>query len=271
MSVRTVPVQPARDTGAERGPVPWPGVLWVTWRQHRGVLISVPVAFVAAVTVMLVTGLKIHHDYAILTACHPAAAPACQGLLGYLNSTDWHEGNGAQVALLAAPVLLAMFAGPPVVARELENGTFRYAWTQGIGRVRWTIAKLTFLGAMITILAFASSQLFTWYFAPFLRTRNITVLSAPAFATSGVVYAAWTLTAFCLGVFLGTLTRRTLAAMVATPAVYVGLAALTWFYLRAHYPVSTFWPMQLFEGGWLLAASVLLVAGTVWLVRRYTV
>jgi len=189
MTVRTMPAKPSRAAGPA-GPETelWRGMLWVTWRQHRGVLISVPVAFVAAVTVMLVTGLKIHHDYAILTACHPAAAPACQGLLGYLNSTGWHEGNGVQVALLAAPVLLAMFAGPPVVARELENGTFRYAWTQGIGRVRWTMAKLTFLGAMITILAFASSQLFTWYFAPFLRTRNITVLSAPAFATSGVAY-----------------------------------------------------------------------------------
>jgi hypothetical protein len=66
-------------------------------------------------------------------------------------------------------VLLAMFAGPPVIARELENGTFRYVWTQGIGRVRWTIAKLTFLGSLVTILAFAASQLFTWFFAPFLR------------------------------------------------------------------------------------------------------
>jgi hypothetical protein len=43
-------------------------------------------------------------------------------------------------------VLLAMFAGPPVVARELENRTFRYAWTQGIGRMRWTAAKLTCSG-----------------------------------------------------------------------------------------------------------------------------
>ena len=271
MTILTRPVEPTRDAGAGPGQVPWRGMLWVTWRQHRAVLIGVPAVFAAAVAFMLVTGPKIHDDYALLAACHPAASPACVRLSNYFNSTDWYYGNGIRVGLLAAPVLLAMFAGPPVVARELENGTFRYAWTQGIGRVRWTMAKLTFLGAMITILAFASSQLFTWYFAPFLRTRNITVLSAPAFATGSVVYAAWTLTAFCLGVFLGTLTRRTLAAMVATPAVYVGLAALTWFYLRAHYPVSTFWPMQLFEGGWLLAASVLLVAGTVWLVRRYTV
>jgi hypothetical protein len=33
-------------------------------------------------------------------------------------------------------------------------------------------------------------------------------------------------------------------------------------------PVSRFWPMQLIEGGWLLALSVLLIAATVWLVRH---
>ena len=33
-------------------------------------------------------------------------------------------------------------------------------------------------------------------------------------------------------------------------------------------PVSRFWPMQFIEGGWLLVLSVLLMAATVWLVRR---
>ena len=55
----------------------------------------------------------------------------------------------------------------------------------------------------------------------------------------------------------------------AALGVYVVLAALTWFYLRNHYPVSTYWPMQLFEAGWLLALSAALVAGTLRLVRRY--
>lgn len=244
-------------------------MLWVTWRQHRGLLISVPVVFAATVAFMLITGPKIHQDYSILTACHPAASAACVQLNNYFNSTDWHYGNGLRVALLAAPVLLAMFAGPPVIARELENGTFRYAWTQGIGRVRWTIAKLTFLGGMVTVLAFAASQLFTWFFAPFLPQENLTVLTAPVFDTRGVSYTAWTLTAFCLGAFLGMLTRRVLPAMAATLGAYLALGAATWFYLRDHYPVSTFWPMQVFEAGWLLALSALLVAGTVRLVRRH--
>jgi hypothetical protein len=33
-------------------------------------------------------------------------------------------------------------------------------------------------------------------------------------------------------------------------------------------PASHFWPFQWIEGGWLLALSVLLIAATVWLVRR---
>jgi hypothetical protein len=36
----------------------------------------------------------------------------------------------------------------------------------------------------------------------------------------------------------------------------------------SYQPGSRFWPFQWIEGGWLLALSVLLIAGTVWLVRR---
>jgi hypothetical protein len=65
------------------------------------------------------------------------------------------------------------------------------------------------------------------------------------------------------------LTRRILTAMAATLGLYLALGAATWFYLRDHYPVSTFWPMQFFEVGWLLALSLLLIACTVHLVRRH--
>ena len=265
MTVFTRPARPARAARAARAgkadsaepqPVPWQGMLWVTWRQHRGLLISVVVVFATAVASMLVYGRQIHNDFAILRACRPAASSACQGLSNYFNSTDWHLGNYLRVAVLAAPVLLAMFAGPPVVARELENSTYRYAWTQGIGRVRWTVAKSAILGAVLTIAAFAIGQLFAWFFAPFLSTEKLTVYTPSVFDTHGVSYAAWTLTAFCLGAFVGTLVRRILPAMAITPVAYVALAALTWFDLRDHYPVRTFWPMQFFEGGWLLVLSV---------------
>jgi hypothetical protein len=36
----------------------------------------------------------------------------------------------------------------------------------------------------------------------------------------------------------------------------------------SYQPASRFWTFQWIEGGWLLALSVLLIAVTVWLVRR---
>lgn len=242
-------------------------MLWVTWRQHRGLLISVMVTFVVAVGGILVAGVKIRRDYVVVADCRPLGSVHCLLLRDGFN-TDWHLGNGIRVALLAATILLAPFAGPPVVARELENGTYRYAWTQGIGRVRWTAVKLAVLGSVVTLAALIVSQLFTWLFTPFLTTQELTVLMPAVFDTRGVTYAAWTLTAFCLGAFLGTLFRRVLPAMAAALGAYLGLGGLTWSYLYDHYPASTFWPRQLIEGGWLLVLSALLTAGTLWLVRR---
>jgi hypothetical protein len=36
----------------------------------------------------------------------------------------------------------------------------------------------------------------------------------------------------------------------------------------SYQPASRFWAFQWIEGGWLLALSALLIAATVWLVRR---
>jgi hypothetical protein len=243
---------------------------WVTWRQHRGLLVSVAFGFLVAVAGMLYAGLKIHHDYAIVAACHPAQSAACTGLGNWFHA-DWHVGNGIRIALLAVTILLAMFAGPPVVARELEKGTYRYTWTQGIGRVRWAKGKLAYLGSVLTIAALIVSQLFTWLFTPFLATQDLTVVTPAVFDTRGLAYAAWTLTAFCLGAFLGTLIGRVLAAMAASLVAYLFLGALTWSFLQYHYPFGTFWPRQLFESGWLVVLSALLLTGTVRLVRRHAV
>jgi len=39
--------------------------------------------------------------------------------------------------------------------------------------------------------------------------------------------------------------------------------------LTSYQPASRFWPFQWIEGGWLLALSVLLIAATIWLIRRH--
>ena len=41
---------------------------------------------------------------------------------------------------------IGIFWGAPLVARELETGTFRLAWTQSVTRTRWLVVKLVLVG-----------------------------------------------------------------------------------------------------------------------------
>jgi hypothetical protein len=333
MTTLTIPARPGHD--ARLRPVPWRRMAWVTWRQHRASLAGVAVLLGALAVYLWLTGLQMHHAEAAY--CHPASSLGCA-----INFTG-RFGETAilvSIALQAVPALIGAFIGAPVLARELETGTFRYAWTQGIGRLRWTVGKLVPLAVAVTAMAGAFTVLFAWYNQPWVAAGYVSPFSARVFGLLGVAFAAWTLAAFAIGVLAGMLIRRAVPAIAATLAVYAGLAFTTGLWLREHYitplvtrspnppgsawaisgwytkggtfafgdhgngiastvrqlcggpcrgtrvsleqllgqhgythwtsyqPGSRFWPFQWIEGGWLLVLSVLLIAVTVWLVRR---
>ena len=133
------------------------------------------------------------------------------------------------------PALIGAFIGAPVLARELETGTFRYAWTQGIGRLRWTVGKLVPLAIAVTAVAGAFTVLFAWYNQPCVAAGYVSPFSARVFGLLEVAFAAWTLAAFAIGVLAGMVIRRAVPAIAATLAVYAGLAFTTALWLRQHY------------------------------------
>jgi hypothetical protein len=59
-----------------------------------------------------------------------------------------------------------------------------------------------------------------------------------------------------------------LACPRETPTPCSNLIQHGYTQLTTHQPASRFWLFQWIEGGWLLALSLLLMAATVWLVRR---
>jgi ABC-2 family transporter protein len=332
MTALTMPAHPKQDAGLR--PVPWRRMAWVTWRQHRIALGGVAALLGGLAVYLWLTGLQMHHFYA--TACHPASSVACA-----MNFTGRYGPTAIIVSIFlqAVPALIGAFAGAPVLARELETGTFRYAWTQGIGRRRWTLGKLVLLAVVVAAAAGAFSVLFSWYNQPFFAAGYAIPLSTRVFDLGEVAFAAWTLAAFAIGALAGMLIRRVVPAIAATLAAYAALALATALYLRQHYmtplltskpnlpasawivnqwytkggkfafpakgsqivsavqhscpprinvslspaqclsqhgytwwasyqPGNRFWPFQWIEGGWLLALSVLLIAATIWLVRR---
>jgi hypothetical protein len=237
MTTLTVPAHPEEDTSLRA--VPWRRMAWVTWRQHRIALAGVAVFLGALAVCLWKVGLGLHQAYAAAGACHPVSSPACDNLQNSFSGMDGFLANG--YVLEAVPALIGAFAGAPVLARELETGTFRYAWTQGFGRWRWTLAKLAPLAIAVTAAAGAFSMLFSWYYQPYLGARNralflpeMSPLGA-LFDLRGIAFAAWTLAAFAIGALAGMLIRRVVPAIAATLAAYAGLALAAGLYLRQHY------------------------------------
>ncbi len=349
MTALTMPAHPGLR------PVPWRRMAWVTWRQHRIALGGTATLLGALAVLLWIAGLHLHHAYAAAYACRPAGSAICDNMISSLVGMDGFLANG--FILQAVPALIGAFTGAPVLAREMETGTFRYAWTQGFGRWRWALAKLVLLATAVAVAAGVFSLLLSWYYQPYFAASNQTPqtpLTPGLFDLRGVAFAAWTLAAFAIGALAGMLIRRVVPAIAATVAVYAGLAFAAGGLLRQHYltplvtsnpnvpgsawtinlnvpgsawiisqqwqtkggqpvsesvlsqvlqqgapqltgkgggiprspdvtqylyrhgytlwtsyqPGSRFWPFQWIEGGWLLALSVLLIAATVWLVRR---
>jgi len=350
MTTLTVPARSEED--ATPRPVPWRRMAWVTWRQHRFALGGV-VVFLGALSVLLwLAGRQVYSTHAAaVAACQSASSLTCPNAIVAFNGTNGFLSNG--FILQAVPPLIGAFVGAPVLARELETGTFRYAWTQGFSRWRWTLAKLVPLAIALAVAAGLFSLLLDWYYQPYFDAANQNLsLEYPTpffpglFDLRGIGFAAWTVTAFAIGALAGLLIRRVVPAIAATLVAYAGLSFAAGGFLRQHYiapvitsslnvpgsawiigqwwtkggtfafaggppdslltrfcpngpsgpvgpfgkskpvalaqcltphgytqwtsyqPDSRFWPFQWIEGGWLLVLSALLIAATVWLIRR---
>jgi ABC-type transport system involved in multi-copper enzyme maturation permease subunit len=228
------------DPGAAASrPIPWRRMAGITWRQHRFALAGVAVLLGALAVWLWSAGTSLHNAYAAATACHPASSAACQNLINIFDSSATSNVMGNKepggVLLQLVPALIGAFVGGPVLARELETGTFRFAWTQGFGRWRWTLAKLVLLGVVLAAATAAFGVLVSWYFQPYSGTLYENSPFANLFSLREVTFPAWTLAAFAIGALVGMLIRRVVPAIVATLAVYAGLAIATAVFLREHY------------------------------------
>ena len=225
---------------AEPRPVPWRRMGGVIWRQHRVALAGVLVVLGVLAVWLWIAGTAVHRDYAAAIACHPAGSATCQELAGTFNDS-WDSVSIPAVLLQIVPALVGAFAGAPVLARELETGTFRFAWTQGFGRRRWALAKLVVLATALGVAGWAFSLVLSWCYQPYFGGDNQELglygnsQLVGLFSLREVTLPAWTVAAFAVSALAGMLIRRVVPAIAATLAVYAGLAIATAAVLREHY------------------------------------
>jgi hypothetical protein len=247
-------------------------VIRLTWRLARPNLLS-SAALLGAVVVFAVLTRRAmtgYLEHSGLNACL-AAGGDCERLArgfdvrfeAVINSYGW---------ISLVPMLAGVFWGAPLIARELEQGTHRLAWTQSISRQRWLAAKLgVFLLGALAVAAVVT-QVMTWWFTPIEKIREGATatfgrLNPDVFDFRGIVPAAYTFFAFAVGVAAGTIFRRTLPAMLATLVVYIPVKSVLGS-LRAHYeaPLNLTYAIgstspRATRGDWIIAHDVVDGAG----------
>jgi hypothetical protein len=204
-------------------------MIWVAWRQFR-MQALVTLGLLAAFTVLvIVTGLHVRDVYSSLGGAHCTARNDCTALGGH----DKPLADLLGPALLAIPALLGMFWGAPLVARELESGTYRLAWTQTVTRRRWLSVRVALVGVAALAVAGVATWLVSWWFAP-LDAVNLNRIDPSVFTVRGVVAIGYGGFAFALGVTAGVLVRRTMPAMASTLLGFVGARIAVTLWVRPH-------------------------------------
>jgi hypothetical protein len=194
---------------------------WLTWRQFRLPALSVFAALIVIGVVLAITGPE---------------------LVGRTNFSDQDMMFGGTILVLyLLPAVIGVFWGVPMITRELESGTHNLVWNQTVTRKRWLATKLGFglLAAMVAagLLGWAVS----WWASPIdalaatQTDRGMLSRIAPVvFGARGIVPIGYAAFALALGVAVGMLLKRTVAAMAVTLVVIAAVLLVVPNFVRPY-------------------------------------
>jgi hypothetical protein len=209
-------------------------MIWFTWRQFRSQTVIAAAALAAIGVLLLVTAGIITNLYADVAACHSDCAGVVSTFLTRFRASAAYP---AYLAVLGAvyllPPLLGIFWGAPLIARELETGTYRLTWNQSVTRTRWLAVKLAAgcaIAATTTGLLSWAVTVWSQRFDSATRDGMLPLL----FGARGIVPVGYAVFAFLLGVTTGMLLRRVVPAIAATLAIYVAAVVAMPLWVRAH-------------------------------------
>ncbi|MFD7656483.1 ABC transporter permease subunit [Actinosynnema sp. NPDC059797] len=185
---------------------------WLIWRQHRTEVCVLGLLVGMFGVALLVLGAQAHDLF-------PGGPARCAGEAGVTEACEasfrrLDEEYGYVENLLTAfnlvPVVIGAFLGAPLLARELEDGTWQLAWTQAVPRMRWLAAKLAALAGVTAVLTGAFTAVVTWFRRPFDAWEGR--FQYDAFDLEGLVPVAYALFAFGVATAAGAILRRGLPA-----------------------------------------------------------
>jgi hypothetical protein len=199
--------------------------------------VYIVVAIFALLTpILIVSGIGLASAYQQLGAAAcvgHANLPNCEAIYRALDGPYSLISNALPWPVNLFPALLAMFVGAPLVARELEHGTFRTAWTQSVTRLQWLGTKLGLVLGGCVLASLALSLLLTWWYTPYAQLLG--KFNPSFFNLEGLAPVGRMIFALALAVCLGAALRRTIPAMALTLFIYLALGLFIQIGLRPNY------------------------------------
>ncbi|GAA2484436.1 hypothetical protein [Streptomyces gobitricini] len=146
----------------------------------------------------------------------------------------------AALGMVVLPAAVGAFMAGPMIAREMESGTYKLAWTQSVSPARWLAAMLPVPVAVVIAAMAVLTPLFHWSWSTGPAHDFPTYWYEPTmYASTGIVPTAYALLALALGTLVGLLVRRTVLAMSVT-ALVTGGVLLALSRVRVHlWPIRT--------------------------------
>jgi hypothetical protein len=205
-------------------------VIRLTWIQFRVQAVVALGGLVIVAIALAITGPHLVHLYNTSVATCAAHGDCSTARTAFLRN-DSSLRTLLGVAVTVVPGIVGIFWGAPLVAREIEDGTFRVAWTQSVTRTRWLAVKLGVIGLVSMAVAGLLSLMVTWWASPLDRAHMDVFATFDQRDIAAIGYAAF---AFALGVAAGVLIRRTLPAMASTMVVFVAARLVMSRSVRPH-------------------------------------
>jgi len=215
---------------------------WVAWRLQRTETLIALALLVLIGAVLLPTGIEMSHafdrDHLSLCLGHRPSGACNNAIEGFLSRFNSLGDLLAWFTLL--PGLLGVILAAPFLL-ELEQGTYRLAWTQSITRGRWIAAKLGLPLAVALLVAGAYILVGTWWREPFVRMNGR--MDTATYDSEGIVALGYTLFAFGLALVVGVLWRKAVAAVTVAFVGYVVARVFvdTWLRDRLVTPLKLSW------------------------------
>jgi hypothetical protein len=201
-----------------------------TWLQARLQLLIGSAGVAAVAVVLAVNGPRLAHLFGAMVT-HCGAERDCATATSHFLNSYRPLRIGLDALVVVVPGLIGVFWGAPLVARELEAGTWRLAWTQSVSRTRWLAVKLGVFALAGMAIAGLVSLMVTWWSSPLDRASKTVFASFDWRDVAPVGYAAF---AVALGIAAGLVLRRTVPAMAATLGLFVAARLCFDHFVRAH-------------------------------------